>query len=47
MTIRFVRLWLVRLVAGLVRVPVRVADDFWLKGSAPSAKSHPQDGNSG
>jgi hypothetical protein len=47
MTIRFVRIWLVRLVAGLLRVPVRVADDFWLKENAPLASSHLQDGNSG
>jgi hypothetical protein len=45
MTTRFVRLWLVGLVAGLVRVPVRVADDFWLKENAPLAKSHLPDGN--
>jgi hypothetical protein len=45
MTTRFVRLWLVRTIAGIFGVPVRISDDFWLKGSAPLAKPSPPDGN--
>lgn len=39
------RLRATRWFASLMHVPIRVADDYWLKEIAPSANSPPQEGN--
>jgi hypothetical protein len=39
------RIGLARSIAQLIGVPIRIADDYWLKESAPLAKPYLADGS--
>jgi hypothetical protein len=43
---RSLRIKLIHLLADCLHVPIRVADDFWLRSSAISANQSPLDGRS-